>query len=115
MKDLNNFIIERGAAPNINIDKSKLMSRYPHVNMVMSIINELKKHNDCKFDGKEWSGNDADLWKGAGQFLFDYMKELGQKELKDIVTHFNWEENIQNINNIHPAEISMCMSMELTK
>jgi hypothetical protein len=43
------------------------------------------------------------------------MKELGQKELKDIVTHFGWEESIQDINDIHPAEISMCMSLELNK
>ena len=115
MKNLSNFIIERGAAPNVNIDKSKVMPRYPHVNMVMSIINELKKHNDCKFDGKQWSGNDANLWKGAGQFLFDYMKELGQKELKDIVTHFGWEEYITDLNKIYPAEISICMSQELQK
>ena len=115
MKNLNNFITERGAAPARNIDNSKVMSKYPHVNMIITIIDELKKHNDCKFDGKTWLGKDADLWKGAGQFLFDYMKELGQKELKDIVTHFGWEENIQDINNIHPSEISMCMAFELKK
>lgn len=115
MKTLNNFITERGAAPSTPIDKSKISSRYPHVNMVISIINELKKHNDCKYDGKEWSGKDADLWKGAGQFLFDYMKELKQNEFKDIVDHFGWEDQIENINNINPAEISMCVSSELQK
>lgn len=115
MKNLNNFIIERGVAPNINIDKSKIMSRYPHVNMVMSIINELKKHNDCKYDGKEWSGKDADLWRGAGQFLFDYMKELKQNEFEDIINHFGWEDHIEDMKKINPQEISMCVSLELQK
>lgn len=115
MKSIDNFIIERGAAPNVNIDKSKVMTRYPHVNMIITIINELKKHNDCKFDGKKWSGKDADLWKGAGQFLFDYMKELSQKEFEDIVSYFEWEEYISDLSNIDSSEISICMAQELQK
>lgn len=117
MKSIDNFIIERGAAPNINIDNRKIITRYPHVNMIVTIINELKKHNDCKFDRdkNKWSGKDADLWEGAGQFLFDYMKELGQNEFKDIVNYFKWEEYISDLSNIDSSEISICMSQELQK
>jgi len=88
------------------------------VEMIQSILNELShEHPDCKYDKEkgEWTGKDADLWKGAGQFLFDYVHELKQEDLKKIVDAMGWKKWIPDVNDIHPAEISMCMSLELTK
>ena len=109
MKNLNKFIIERGAAPIKHFDKN------PAIMMIQSIFDELSKKNDCKYDKDKnaWNGKDADLWKGAGQFLFDYTQTLDQKDLKAIVDHFGWEQFIPDINDIHPAEISMCVALVL--
>ena len=109
MKSLGNYIIERGPAPIKYFDKN------PAVMMVQTIIDELTKKNDCKYDKEknEYVGKDADLWKGAGQFLFDYMQTLDQKDFKAIVDNFGWEQYIPDINDIHPAEISMCVSLFL--
>lgn len=88
------------------------------IQMIQSILDELKnKHNDCSYDAEKnaYTGKDADLWKGAGQFLYDYVKELEQNDLKKIVDYFGWENNIENINDIKPQEISMCIAVELNK
>ena len=81
MKTLNSFITERGSAPIVKFDKN------PAVIMIQTIINELTKHNDCKYDKEknEYIGKDADLWKGAGQFLYDYMETLNQKDFEEII------------------------------
>ena len=87
------------------------------VEMVKTILDQLtKEHSDCQYDKDKqaWTGKDADLWKGAGQFLFDYMHELNQSDFKKIVDAMGWEKWIPNVNDIHPAEISMCMAMELS-
>ena len=87
------------------------------VEMVKTILDQLtKEHPDCKYDKDKqaWTGKDADLWKGAGQFLFDYMHELNQSDFKKIVDAMGWEKWIPDVNDIHPAEISMCMAMELS-
>ena len=86
------------------------------VEMVKTILDQLKnEHPDCKYDKDkgQWTGKDADLWKGAGQFLFDYTQTLDQKDLKAIVDHFGWKQFIPDINDIHPAEISMCVALVL--
>ena len=113
MKKINDYIIERGAAPLHPLHKQGDGC----VQMVETILSELQKHSDCKYnkDTNKWEGKDADLWRGAGQFLFDYLKELNQDNLKDIVTAMRWEQYIENINDIHPAEIAMCMSLALSK
>lgn len=87
------------------------------VEMVQSILDQLSQFNDCKYDKEkeEWTGKDADLWRGAGQFLFDYVNELNQNDFKKIVDHFGWKKWIPDVNDIHPSEISMCVSLELTK
>lgn len=87
------------------------------VEMVKTILDQLKnEHPDCKYDKDkgQWTGKDADLWKGAEQFLFDYMHELKQDDFKKIVDAMGWKKWIPDVNDIHPAEISMCMSLELT-
>ena len=114
MKNLNSYIVERGAAPGLG--NRKPIHINPAINMIQSILDELSKHNDCKYDKEKdaWVGKDADLWKGAGQFLFDYMHELNQSDFKKIVDAMGWEKWIPDVNDIHPAEISMCMAMELS-
>ena len=77
----------------------------------MSVFNNRKQINISKLINDE---KDADLWKGAGQFLFDYMHELNQSDFKKIVDAMGWEKWIPDVNDIHPAEISMCMAMELS-
>ena len=115
MKTIKDYIIERGPAPKINIDKSKIIPSNPAVRMIQTILNELSEKNDCKYEKEKnaWNGKDADLWKGAGQFLFDYMQTLDQKDLKEIVDYFGWEKWIPDINDIHPQEISVCVSLVL--
>jgi len=88
------------------------------VEMIKTILDQLKnEHSDCSYDKEknEFVGKDADLWKGAGQFLFDYIQELGQSDMKKIIDAMGWEKWIPDVNDIHPAEISMCMSLELNK
>ena len=88
------------------------------IQMIQSIITELSStHSDCKYDQEKnkWIGKDADLWNGAGQFLYEYTNSLNQSDLKKIVDHFGWKKWIPDINDINPAEISMCISLELNK
>ena len=116
MKDLKNYIIERGPAPKIDKDKIKIIHSNPAVRMIQSILDELSEKNDCKFDKTKgaWNGKDADLWKGAAGFLYDYLKTLDQNDLKEIIENFGWEKMIQDINHINPEEISSCISLVLT-
>ena len=105
MKNLSNYIQEEKKTTGAGC-----------VNMVQTILDELStKHTDAKYDKEkdQWVGKDADLWKGAGQFLFDYLHELDQKDFKEIVDHFGWEQFIPDVNDIHPAEISMCVALVL--
>jgi len=86
--------------------------------MVKTIINELsKEHPDCSWDPDEekYTGKDAEIWFSAGKFLFDYLKELNQSDLKKIVQDMGWEHSIANINDIHPSEISLCVAQTLQK
>ena len=116
MKQIKDFIIERGLAPNVDLSKKKVINSNPAINMIQIILDELiKEHPDCNYNKEKnaWVGKDADLWKGAGQFLFDYMYELDQKDFEAIVKHFGWEKLIPDINDIQPEEISMCVSLVL--
>lgn len=116
MKQIKDFIIERGLAPNVDLSKKKVLNSNPAINMIQTILDELiKEHPDCKYDSNKnaWVGKDADLWKGANQFLFDYMYELDQKDFEEIVKHFGWEKFIPDINDIQPEEIAMCVSLIL--
>lgn len=106
MKQLNKYITEKQTTGSGSVQ------------MIQSIIDQLaKEYPDCKYDKEkeQWTGKDADIWKGAGQFLFDYVNELNQKDFENIVNHFGWKKWIPDINDIHPAEISMCVSLELQK
>ncbi len=88
------------------------------IEMIDTIITQLKKeHPDCHYNKEtnKWEGKDADLWHGAGQFVYDYMHELNQSDFDKIVKFFSWEKWIPNINDINPADIAVCMSLELTK
>lgn len=103
---------------NKYINEEKKTTGAGCVEMIKTILYQLKnEHSDCEYDKEknEWTGKDADLWKGAGQFLFDYVRELRQDDLKKIVDAMSWKKWITDVNDIHPSEISMCMSLELTK
>lgn len=117
MKEFKDFIIERGAAPNRSIGNTVPISsaKKPHVMMILTILNELSKNNDCKYDKNKntWTGKDSELWKSAGQFLYDYLQELSQSELKDIVTSLGWEKWIPDVEDINPQDVSMAISLKL--
>jgi hypothetical protein len=107
MKSLNNYINEEKKTTGAGC-----------VEMIKTILYQLKnEHPDCGWDPDEekYTGKDKDIWFSAGQFLFDYLKELNQSDLKKIVTHFGWENSIQDLNNIHPAEISLCVAQTVQK
>ena len=107
MKSLNDYINEEKKTTGAGC-----------VEMVRTILDQLKnEHPNCKYDEEKnkWVGKDADLWAGAGQFLFDYMQELSQSDFKKIVDAFGWKKWITNIDDINPVEISMCVSLELNK
>lgn len=116
MKNLDNYIIERGPAPIVK--DIKVINRNPAINMIKTIIDELSNnHNDCKYDKKsnKFIGKDADLWKGAGQFLYDYLNDLNQQDFNEIIKYFKWEKWIPDINDINPADICVCISLYLQK
>lgn len=117
MKNLNDFILERGAAPSRpNITPIPISAaKKPHVLMIGTLLNELEKNNDCKYDidKNTWSGKDSELWKSAGQFVFDYLQELEQSELKDIVDAYGWKKWIPDVNDINPQDVSMAISLKL--
>lgn len=103
---------------NRYINEEKKITGGGCVEMIKTIIDQLKNdHPDCSYDkeNKKWTGKDADLWNGASQFLFDYVHELDQASLKKIVDAMDWKKWIPDVDDINPAEISMCMSMELMK
>lgn len=87
------------------------------IEMIQTILDQLiNEHPDCHYDieSKEWKGKDADLWKGAGQFLFDYVKELNKSDLKLIIKHFGWEDELTNQNEVYPQQISVCIAKILS-
>jgi hypothetical protein len=101
---------------NEYINEEKKTTGAGCVEMVKTILDQLtKEHSDCQYDKDKqtWTGKDADLWKGAGQFLFDYLQELDQNDLKKIVDNFGWKEYIPDVNDIHPQDVSVCVSLFL--
>lgn len=110
MKSINNYILERGSA--------NMTNGAGCIEMIQTVINQLKnEHPDCNWDNNEekYTGKDKEIWDSAGQFLFDYLKELNQSDFKKIIKHFGWEKSIQNLNDIKPAEISLCIAQILQK
>lgn len=76
MKDLHNFINERGPAP---IHKDiKTTNGNGCVQVVKEMIDHLLQHPDYK-------GKDKELWSGAAYFLYDYLKELKNSDYEEIV------------------------------
>ena len=95
---------------NSYINEEKKTTGAGCVEMIKVILDQLKnEHSDCSYnkEKEEWTGKDADLWKGAGQFLFDYVHELSQSDMKKIVDAMGWKKWITDVNDIHPSEISM--------
>ena len=87
------------------------------VEMIRTIIDQLKnEHPNCKYDKEKnkWTGEDADLWQGASQFIYDYLDELSQSDLKKIVNEMGWKKWIADMDDdIMASEIAMCMALEL--
>ncbi len=71
MKNLNDYIIESGPV--------KVTTGAGCVEMIKIIINELSKNPDYK-------GKNKELWKSAGQFLYDYLRELNNSDYEKIVS-----------------------------
>ena len=71
MKSINQYIVERGPV--------KVTTGAGCVEMIRTIIRELSKNPDYK-------GKDKELWKSAGQFLYDYLRELNNSDYKKIVS-----------------------------
>ena len=103
---------------NTYLNEEKKTTGAGCVDMVKTILDQLtKEHSDCTYDKEKdaWTGKDADLWKGAARFLYDYLQELNQSDYKKIAIAFGWNKWIPDVNDINPSELSMCMAMELSK
>ena len=102
---------------NEYINEEKKTTGAGCIEMIQTIINQLSsEHPDCKWDSDEekYTGKDKEVWFAAGQFLFDYMKELNQNDLVKIVKHFGWEECV-DMKNLNAADISFCIAQVLQK
>lgn len=109
MKGINDFLIERGAAPEpykgpvYDIEGT----RKPHTAMILTIIDQLNKKPDYK-------GKDKELWDSAGQFVYNYLKELSPKEYEDIVKYCQLED-LRSQKELSAADVSMALSLKLHK
>lgn len=93
MKNINNFINERGPAP---IHKDiKVTSGNGCVQVVKEMIDHLLQHPDYK-------GKDKELWNGAAYFLYDYLKELKNSNYEEIVR----ELDLPDLRNDNKEEFS---------
>jgi len=99
MKDINNFINERGPAP---IHKDiKVTHMNSCVQVVKEMIDHLLQHPDYK-------GKDKDLWEGAAYFLYDYLKELKNSDYEEIVR----ELDLPDLRNDNKEEFSAAAVQE---
>lgn len=96
MKDLSLFIYE---------SISKKTTGDGSIDMVQHMIDQLQEHPDMK-------GKDKELWTSAGQFLYDYMSELTEKERKAIMDHFGFVK-MSDWPDVCPADVSIGMSIYL--
>ena len=71
---------------NTYLNEEKKTTGAGCVDMVKTILDQLtKEHSDCTYDKEKdaWTGKDADLWKGAARFLYDYLQELSNLDIED--------------------------------
>lgn len=117
MKTLNEYIVERGPAPNKKYPDPISIKRAGDgcVQMIQTILNELKEHTNCSYDKEhnKWVGKDGELITALSQFIYDYLQTLNQNDLKKIVEHFGWKKWIADINDINLTDVAMCISLEL--
>ena len=98
MKSLNDYINEEKKTTGAGC-----------VEMIKTILDQLtKEHSDCQYDKEkqEWTGKDADLWKGAGQFLFEFIILPNKKvhvRVFDSKTNYEERNQIQNLEPIGDA------------
>ena len=76
------------------------------IDMIQFMVDQLREHPDMK-------GKDKELWKSAGQFLYDFMKELSSDERKEIMDHFGLQK-LSDWDDVSPADVSLGMHIYLT-
>ena len=76
------------------------------IQMIQTIIDQLRKHPDMK-------GKDKEVWKSAGQFLWDYLKELDEKSLQNIMDTFGLVK-MSDWEGCKPEDVQLGMHIYLT-
>ena len=98
MKDLKEFISESIQSKKTTGDGS--------IQMIQTIIDQLREHPDMK-------GKDKEVWKSAGQFLWDYLKELDEKSLQNIMDTFGFVK-MSDWEGCKPEDVQLGMHVYLT-
>ena len=114
-ESLKTYTIRKMKTINEYINEEKKTTGAGCAQMIQTIIDELKTHDDCNYDKEknEWTGKDGEMWKSAGQFLYDYLSELNQNDFRKIVDSMGWKKWIADIDDINQAEIGLCLALEL--
>ena len=76
------------------------------IQMIQTIIDQLREHPDMK-------GKDKEVWKSAGQFLWDYLKELDEKSLQNIMDTFGFVK-MSEWEGCKPEDVQLGMHIYLT-
>ena len=76
------------------------------IQMIQTIIDQLREHPDMK-------GKDKEVWKSAGQFLWDYLKELDEKSLQNIMDTFGLVK-MSDWEGCKPEDVQLGMHIYLT-
>ena len=98
MKNLSQFISEQIQSKKTTGDGS--------IQMIQTIIDQLREHPDMK-------GKDKEVWKSAGQFLWDYLKELDEKSLQNIMDTFGFVK-MSDWEGCKPEDVQLGMHIYLT-
>ena len=99
MKDLKEFIEESIQSKKTTGDGS--------IQMIQTIIDQLREHPDMK-------GKDKEVWKSAGQFLWDYRKELDEKSLQNIMDTIGFVK-MSDWEGCKPEDVQLGMHMYLAQ
>ena len=99
MKDLATYIEEAVG--------SKKTTGNGSIDMIQTIIDQLREHPDMK-------GKDKELWKSAGQFLWDYLKELDEKSLQNIMDTFGFVK-MSDWEGCKPEDVQLGMHIYLAQ
>lgn len=96
MKGLNEFVIEE-----------KKTTGAGSIEMIKLIISELKKKPD-------WKGKDKELWYSAGQFVYDYLKELTPEDYENIVNTLELPD-LRSKKELSSSDVQAALALKLTE